>query len=457
MERHAAHRFALPALILLLLVAFALGGGGSRFALANLAVQIAAFAALATARGGLVRFWSESPALLRIAIALACALPLIQIIPLPPSVWTALPGRELVTRSLEMTGAEPGWMTLSLDPRRTLLALTALVTPLAVLVAGWNLPRHRLIDLGWLTVALGLVTIGIGAVQLASPAGDTSLFSNSENGGILRGTFANRNSTGLLLGFALALAAVLPLPVKSLRPQPALQIIRLGVCALLLLGIVLTKSRTALVLGAIPVLLGGARLVWWWLEERQGLSGPKQHGAGRIVLIALAALALAATGAAALVVAAPGRISETLERFEAKDDPRRFIWDDATYSVDRYWPAGAGQGTFDEVFQIDESLENLTRRKAGRAHNDYIELAIEAGIAGLAIAALWVLVIGWLSWRARLSSRRWIGWSGSAFLLAIALQSITDYPLRNQTMLAFAGLALLLLAHVAASGGRAER
>ncbi len=151
---------------------------------------------------------------------------------------------------------------------------------------------------------------------------------------------------------------------------------------------------------------------------------------------------------------APGQIGATLERFEAKDDPRRFIWDDATYSVSRYWPAGAGMGTFDEVFQLDESLENLTKRRAGRAHNDYIELAIEAGPLGLALAGAWVLLVGGLSWQARRSSQRWTAWAGSTFLLAIALQSITDYPLRNQTMLAMAGFALLLLARVAAEGGR---
>jgi exopolysaccharide production protein ExoQ len=106
------------------------------------------------------------------------------------------------------------------------------------------------------------------------------------------------------------------------------------------------------------------------------------------------------------------------------------------------------------VFQVDESLENLTRRRAGRAHNDYIELAVEAGIAGLALAGAWLLLLGWLSWQARRSSLRWAAWSGSGFLLAIALQSITDYPLRNQTMLAFAGIALLLLARAAIDRGR---
>ena len=42
------------------------------------------------------------------------------------------------------------------------------------------------------------------------------------------------------------------------------------------------------------------------------------------------------------------------------------------------------------------------------------------------------------------------------FLLAIALQSVTDYPLRNQTILALAAFALLLLVRVATEE-RSER
>jgi O-antigen ligase len=163
------------------------------------------------------------------------------------------------------------------------------------------------------------------------------------------------------------------------------------------------------------------------------------------VIIVAGTAALLAAGLGTVLVTAPGRVSDTLERFEAKDDPRRFIWDDATFIAGRYWPLGAGIGSFDEIYQVDESLENLSLRKPGRAHNDFLELAIEAGAPGLGLAALWVVLVGWLSWAARHSPQRWIAWSGSTFLLAIALQSITDYPLRNQTILALAGFALLVL------------
>jgi O-antigen ligase len=268
----------------------------------------------------------------------------------------------------------------------------------------------------------------------------------------LLGTFANRNSTALFLGFTLGLAALLPAP----RAHPAILPLRLVACALLMVAIILTKSRTGLVLTLIPLGLASLRLGFSALHRRRGVRS-QARGSGSAVLAVIGAIALMGAGTASLFLLAPGRVSETMERFETKDDPRRFIWDDATYAAGRYWPVGAGTGTFDEIFQVDESLENMTMRRPGRAHNDYIELAIESGVLGLAVAGFWVLLLGWLSWCVRNSSQRWAAWAGSGFLLAIALQSITDYPLRNQTILAFASFALLMLARIAAEEVRAKR
>ena len=446
LDRHPADRITFPLIILLMLVAFLAGGGGIGAALPNLAVQLAAMAVLALRPRECAAFWRESPLALRLLIVATLALPLLQLVPLPESVWRALPGRTLVERSLALVGGAEGWRPFSVNPLRTLLALTALVTPLAVLLAAWTLPRERLIDLGWIVVGLGVATAILGAAQLGAAGDAGTLYGSRAPGEILLGTFANRNSTALFLAFALALALLLPAP----RPHPAVLPARLAVSALLLLAVVLTQSRTGVVLALLPIALAVIRA----LVERRRAPG----SARRTLWIGLGALALLGAGLGTLLVAAPpGRIGATLERFEAKDDPRRFIWDDATFSAGRYWPLGAGMGTFDEIYQIDESLENLTKRRAGRAHNDYIELAIEAGAPGLALAAAWLVLIGWLSWRVRRASQRWAAWSGSVFLLAIALQSITDYPLRNQTMLVFAGLALLLLTRIATDHAAASK
>ncbi len=435
----------LLAICALLVVAFVFGGGGVRYGLANLLVQITALGILAFHRDAFLTFWKNSPLPLRILTALSLLLPALFLIPLPQAVWGGLPGRDLVAQSLEAIGSG-GWRPASVDPARTLVALTGLIVPLTVLAVGWTIPRRHLMTVGWLIVALGLACFALGVLQVLSGGNSAVIFAERGPTGLLYGTFANRNSTGVFLVGALTLAALLPLPLA--RPHPAGLPVRLGICALLLLAVVLTRSRTAFVLAAIPIALGLARAFWAWRGAQSG------GGSGRGSLAVFAGIALAVIAIGSVVAIAPGRIGETIERFEATDDARVYIWEDAAYSADRFWPVGAGMGTFDEVFQVDESLEFLTKRRAGRAHNDYLELAIEAGIPGLGIAAGWLLLVGWLSWKAGRSQFRWPAWGCGALLLAVALQSITDYPLRNQTMLAVAAFALLLLARVASAPDR---
>jgi O-antigen ligase len=445
-NRTAADRTVLFALLALLLAAFACGGGGSRFGLANLAVQLTAFVALALAPGPSWRFWNEAPRTLRLLILATLLLPIAQVIPLPESLWAALPGHDLAARSLDAAGGS-GWTTWSVNPLRTLLALSALVTPLAVLMVGWSTPDRHLMLAAWLVVALGILTTLMGLVQLNPAGGNLTLFGVREPGAFLVGTFANRNSTALLLVFALTLVGLLPAPTEG----PAVLAVRVALGLLLMVAVVLTKSRTGLVLALIPLALAALRAWGWALRERAPARGARLRASP--IAIALAATLLGALAIGGLVATAPSRVGEALERFEAKNDPRRYIWEDAGYAIDRYWPTGAGMGNFDEVFQIDESLENLTNRTAGRAHNDYIEIAIEGGIPAIALAALWIVLTAFLAVRAgRCGQRAWTGWAGAAFLLAIALQSITDYPLRNQTILALGGFALLLLARSAAEG-----
>lgn len=447
MQQERADQIRVAALALLLLTAFAFGGGGSRYGLANLAVQLCALAVLAAHPTSFARFCKETPLGLRLLIAASVAVPLIQIVPLPPSWWTELPGRDLVVRSLDLVGASGSWMTISLDPRRTLLALTALIVPLGVLASGWSLSRQRLAQLGWLVVGLGIATTLIGALQASRADPAFVIFSTRNAGEFIVGTFANRNSTALLLVFALTLVMVLPPP----RPHPLVLPVRIALAGLLIAAIILTKSRTGLALTALPLGLGGIHAI------TNARKVPMKVQAKRIWILVLVGLGLVGGTLAVTTIQTPSRLSETLARFEAKDDPRRYIWDDASYSMSRFWPLGAGMGTFDEVFQIDESLENMTSRRAGRAHNEYIEIAIEAGLGGLMLVAAWITILAWMAWLSRRSPLRWTAWAGGTFLLAVTLQSITDYPLRNMTLLSLSGFALLLLARGAADRPDSQR
>ena len=430
------------AVLAVLVFAVAFGGGGSKYGLANLVPQIAALVALSFHRRAFFRFWGSAPFALRGLIVASLILPVIHLLPLPSGIWAGLPGRDLVAQSFELAGGKE-WSSLSVAPMRTLLALTALITPLAVISMGWSVPRDGLVWIGWFVVGLGLANFAIGVPQVLSNGATGLLYPENPMPGTLFGSFANRNSTGLFLVGALTLATILP-PLA--RFGKAALMVRIFACVLLVLAIILTRSRTAIVLGLIPVGILAARFILSQLSRRDLF----KFGANRNALVLAIPAALLTLAIGGMLLTSPGRLGDALDRFDRTEDARSYIWEDAVYSADRYWPAGSGMGTFDDVFQVDESLENMTLRRAGRAHNDYIEVTIEAGLPGLLLVAGWLVLLFWLSWRARSSPERWIAWSGALILLAIALQSITDYPLRNLSLLTLASYALLLLARFGA-------
>jgi len=427
-------------------IAIIFGGGGSHYGIANSVVLLSALFVLGFHRQAFVAFRSSASFPLRALAVLSILLPIAHLVPLPHNVWSGLPGREMVERSFELAGGGPdneSWAPLSVDPVRTLLALTALIVPVAVLSIGWTARRDSLVLAGWAIVGLGILQLLLGVVQVLSNGEAGLLYPENPMPGALFGLFANRNSTGLFMVGALTLAALLPPPAQMARFE---WFFRATAIVLLVLAIVLTRSRTAFVLMGLPLALAAIRFALSEMGKRRAL-----HADRRPVMTY--AIAIAFLGIAAITITlagTSGRINDTLERFETvADDPRAYIWDDATYTVERYWPVGSGMGTFDEVFQVDESLENMAVRRAGRAHNDYIEIAIEAGAPGLALVVGWLCLILWLVWRARSSPDRWAAWSGGSILLVIALQSITDYPLRNLSILALGSYGLLILARLA--------
>ncbi|ABD27682.1 O-antigen polymerase [Novosphingobium aromaticivorans DSM 12444] len=441
----------------LLLVACLFGGGGVAYGLANLVVQLAAILLLALHRAELGKFLARSPRMLAGLVVLTLALPLVQLLPLPPAAWTTLPGRDFVNEALAVAdGATTasGWFPFTVSSARTLVAFLGLLAPFAVIVLAWRLDEAATVRIMHLVVMIGLANVLLGVVQVLGQGGSGQLYIENEMPGVLFGFFANRNSTGVFLVCCLLVLAALP----AARPLSGIWLTKAGAALLLATGVFLTQSRTSMVLLGLPAAFAVLRIGAMALDRRVGGSG---RNAARTALGgALVALALGAT----LTVAGGGsRIDTALARFERSEEQRPAIWEDTRYAIERYWPVGAGMGTFDEVFQIDESLENITPRRAGRAHNDYLEIAVEAGVVGLAVVALWAIWAAFASWRAASTPQRWPALAGTGILMAVALQSLLDYPLRNQAMLCIAALAVALLTragrsdasgHVAGGAGR---
>jgi len=413
----------------LLVLAILFGGGGSAYGIYNLIVQLAALAILAANPRLFVIFVLGRPLAMVLLIGLTVALPLVQLVPLPPYVWSALPGRDLLFQSFELIGISKSWFPISLAPSRTLTALLSLIPVLAILVLASGLDRK-----GWVFVLQVVVWSGVGltmlgGLQLLTGNEHFLLFRERVNPSWMYATFANHNTAGLF--FLLALLAVIASNFTFERAPHSVWWASFFVGAFAV-AIILSQSRSSMGL-LLAVFLVGATIAF------------RRSKMARLHRIAVALLVLMSCVGVLIALTADTRFGESFGRFEDLDNVRPAIWSDTLSSIERFWPIGSGISSFPEVFEVDEALENVWAYHAGRAHNDYLEIVQEAGIVGLG------LVIAWGFWCASTWRRGWggeykgqatIGLSG---LAVIALQSIVDYPLRNQSILCMAAIFLSIL------------
>lgn len=408
----------------LLAFSFAFGGASRDHALRLALVELAALPLLVLAGGRLIQSeqWREHRFALCLLAALV-AIPLIQLIPLPPVVWTGLPGREQLVLGLDLAGLQPGWSPLSLTPDRTWSSALALAPPAAMFLAALTLSqpqRSRLMALCLIAAVIGAVW---GAAQLAS--GGEQLYPWRTTGpGSVSGFFANRNHLATLLLATLPFAAVFGAATLRRRNRSRLAIWG----AALFIGLVIVtlaaiRSRAGVTL-FVPVI--GFSLLAAWIAGGRGRPAP-----ALLVLVG-------ATGAALTAVAALA-LPPVLARFEVDSAPEaRFErWPIVADAAQTYLPTGSGIGSFDAVYRSVEPLAQLDNTFFNQAHNDYLETWLEAGWPGAALILCFLVWYGrrlWSAWRAEPSRERDLQRAASIALGVVLLHSIGDYPLRTAAL-----------------------
>lgn len=428
---------------LYLLLLLMLGGGGTPAPLSELACQIIAALTLVCWVGlGGPKTIAEQRKLAWVT-GLIAVLPVAQLIPLPPAVWHALPGRELQAEALTLIGRDSAWQPLSIAPFRTLEALLSLLPPLVAMLLVGSLStteRHGLLKV---IAGFALVSLAIGAGQIASGGDGWLHFYGPAEPGVVFGFQANRNAQVdvLLIGSLAAMAAGHDQAKRSLAAAALVGAIAL----LLLLGAALTQSRTGIAL--VSVLLA-----WFTLLQPWRLAADSRVRKTPVILAS--GLVLAGLLAAVWQSRAFGRI---MARFEFGGEYRPDIWRDTIFAIGQFWPLGSGIGTFTRAIGPAERLEAIGPTLLNRAHNDYLELLLEAGLPG----ALAGLAIGWLvlvAVRQSLRQNSPVPLAQAVFaggtISLIALHSLVDYPLRSMALAGLAGLAAALILAPANSGIR---
>lgn len=372
----------------------------------------------------------RQPALIGVLLA-PWAVGLLQLTPIPLAWWLAMPGHAVYADAAAAAGVSlPAFLPMSIQPDVTWTSVLAGLPIMLALLMPFLIEPHRmvvlcrvLVVLALLQAIIGLAQVGAGALYFQTPRPDHAI-----------GTFGNRNH------YANFIAMIFPLLLylyrvprhghqgESRRPRhggmpPYLRLLLWGLAgALLILGLLASKSRMGIASGLFCALLATLLLFPQLLQSRRARLG----AAGAVLGLVGAVFALG--------------LDSFVLRFTSGDldggsGSRLTLLSGSWATAQAFWPWGSGLGTFDAAFARFQPPS--LRGFVNYAHNDYMQLLIECGWLGvlLLLAAAYLLgrqtleLVGRSRRMRRLDSEARLKVACGVGLLAILLHSMVDFNL----------------------------
>lgn len=370
-------------------------------------------------------------------VFLVMLIALLQLVPLPASVWTGLPGRQFVLDGFRLLGLPVPAMPISLAPYDSVATLLALLPPLGMLAATLGL---RAYSNSWLAAALvtgAMAGVLLGILQVSSPIPEASpwYLYRISNFGVATGFFANSNHMANLLlvtiPFVAAIGATLRERSKDVRMRTTGLAVAFSGLILAVVGLALNQSLAGVGLG-VPVVLASLTILF-------GLSA----GWARGVLIATGITGVAAI---ALLWASPIGSQMDMMGTSTSVTSRQQIARHSLALAADFAPVGSGVGTFPKLYQVTEDPAKVERVYVNHAHNDYLELAVETGVPGILAILLFLCWWGAAVLRMlRSPASDQFAVAGAIASAAILLHSLVDYPLRTAAISAVFAMSLALV------------
>ncbi len=262
------------------------------------------------------------------------------------------------------------------SPYDTRMQLQLLITYIILLIllpqAYYRMNHWR--GLLWFLMSLGFFVSVFGILQQLTFNGKLYWFRVMRYGGHPFGPYVNRNH---FAGFAEILipVALVPLVLGKVRRE---RLFLVGLFAVVpIVALLLSASRGGIISFAVELVILFSLLLVRRLQSKYMLAGG--------VLVLCAILAVSWIG-----------VQEVLQRFSNYESldvtaGKRASMRHDTFRIFLDHPAlGTGLGTFQMVFPPYES--NYDARIVNHAHNDYLEVLAETGLAG-GICCLWFLAI----------------------------------------------------------------
>ncbi|MEO9130570.1 MAG: O-antigen ligase family protein [Sphingomonas sp.] len=388
---------------------------------------------------------------------LACLIlvPVAQLIPLPWSIWTALPGRDYAANVYRLLGERPQH-AISLTPDRTINALSALAPAVAGYLACLRLGNQgRAVGLTAIML-LALFSGILGLVQVTTGPDGGAYFYTITNSDSSVGFFSNANHQSLFLCIGIVVVMYLLAELTAQRPHlaRASAILAAAAIGIMMISILETKSRAGAAMSIIAI-LGGASMV----PARSFPYGPKGKlfgfaGVGAVLILLL-------------ILGYTGTLFGHSLEIEKLDNARISNLPVFFQIIRDYFPFGSGLGSFEVVFRSYEDISNFNYDYLNNTHNDYIQILIETGLIGGALLLIFLtwwtraFFIAWTSAAARERGEADTRLKRTAGLITFIalLHSLADYPLRTaalSTVFAFCIAILTDASQRAGEGGRSS-
>jgi len=401
------------------------------------------------------------PLMLCLAIVL---LPLYQLVPLPPWIWTKLPGREVVAATFELLGGPRPWLPVSAAPTLTWLSVLSLLAPVTIFLGVVQLGHRERRRLSLIIIAFGVGSAFLGLLQIAQGPGSALRFFTVTNDSDAVGFFANRNHFAALLYVVLVFAAPWAIDisfksgpladVRSFQPTKILTLTAIFMVLVVLMAAeAMARSRAGIGLMMVAVVglfaLGFAqrRKAPGGTAKSEPNSATANAGVPNKVLLAAVTVAV--------LLAVQFSLYRIQDRFAADplQDARIPFAHNTIRAALAFTPFGSGVGTFVPVYgMFEKASDTFGNVFANHAHDDWLEVWLETGVTGL------VLLAGFGIWAGFRAAELWRpappGASGldrslsRAATLAIGLvlaHSSMDYPLRTGAMMAVFAFACALM------------
>jgi O-antigen ligase len=383
------------------------------------------------------RFASPALLLLGLGLLLLGA----QLVPLPVSVWTSFPGRQVVLDSLAAAKVEAGPMPLTLDPFTTRSVVLYIMPSMGLFFASLSISPQFRRDWAITIVAVAVSCALLGLLQRFQGANSPLfMYPNSELDLVAKGTFQNRNFFAAQLYCSVPLVAALGVATLSGRGINRFVIVLMLFVYFLTLMAALgaSDSRGGLGLAMLAVLLSSALV--WSSRNRAAETTSSKRFAFPIVIVGV--FLVAQFGMVALL-----RIAQT----DTASDLRGTMAATTFEAIKAYFPVGSGFGSFVPVYRLFEHPDQLVPKYINNAHNDWLQLALEGGLPMIVLMAgfiVWYLAASFKIWRIGTNSLEdLLLRAASLIVFLLLLHSIFDYPLRTRALMGMFAMCCGFLAY----------